>query len=59
MTKKRDIERELASAGGKPLRSGGSHDVWVMPDGRVVVVPRHREIPRWTAEQIRREAGLR
>lgn len=59
MTKKRDVERELSNAGGKQLRAGGNHDVWLMPDGRKIAVPRHREIPNWTAEQIRKEAGLR
>lgn len=59
MTKKRDLERDLARAGGTPLRAGGNHDVWLMPDGKKVTVPRYREIPNWTAEQVRKEAGLR
>lgn len=58
-TKKRDLEREPSDAGGKFLKSGGNHDIWLAPNGRVVPVPRHREIPNRTAEMIRKEAGLR
>ena len=59
MTKKRDLEKELSKAGGRFLKPGGNHDIWIAPNGARVAVPRHREIPEKTANDIRKEAGLR
>lgn len=57
MTKKRDLERELSSAGW--VKAGGSkHDKWTKGD-RTVMVPRHAEIKDRMADAIRKEAGLR
>lgn len=57
MTKYRKLEGELLAAGWEK-REGGSHTKFVK-DGRMVVVPRHREVKDQTARQIRRDAGLR
>ena len=57
MTKKRDLERELSTAGW--VKTGGSkHDKWTKGD-RAVMVPRHAEIKDRMADAIRKEAGLR
>ena len=59
MTKKRDLEKELSKAGGWFLKPGGNQDIWIARIGARVAVPRHREIPENTANDIRKEAGLR
>ena len=59
MTKKRDLERELSKAGGRFLKPGGNHDIWIAPNGAKVAIPRHSEIKDLTAKKIRKEAGLR
>lgn len=57
MTKKRDLERELSTAGW--VKTGGSkHDKWTKGD-LTVMVPRHAEIKDQMADVIRKEAGLR
>lgn len=58
MTKRRDIVRELQTAGFVQVPGfNGSHDKF--SNGRLTVpVPRHREIPEGTACKIRRDAGL-
>lgn len=44
--KVRDIQRELRSLGGRPLRCKGSHETWALPSGRrVVLVVNHPGAP--------------
>lgn len=60
MTKKRELERELIQAGWvKKAKKRGSHDKFEKPGMRSISVPRSREIKDRTAEEIRKEAGLR
>ena len=39
--KVKDIQRELRSLGGRPLRCKGSHETWALPSGRRVVLVVH------------------
>ena len=64
MAKKyRDVTKALRRAGWTRERSKGSHEVWVHPDGRHVVVPggghANREVPVGTLATIRRETGIK
>lgn len=60
MTKKRDLERELARAGwSKAAKKRGPHDKFTKEGRRSVSVPRHREIDEDTADEIRKQAGLK
>lgn len=58
MTKKRDLEKELAAAGFRPIKPGANHDKWER-DGVVIAVPRHKELKNRLADVIRKEAGLK
>lgn len=57
MTKRRDVVKRLLDA-GFVSQGGTNHEKFVHPDGRVTVVPRHREIGEATARSIYRQAGL-
>lgn len=60
MTKKRDLEAELVEAGWVKVRGKkGPHDKFTKPGKRSIPVPRHREIDNDTAEEIRKQAGLK
>jgi predicted RNA binding protein YcfA (HicA-like mRNA interferase family) len=51
--KRRDLLRHLSEQGCRILREGGSHSIWHNPaNGRRTSVPRHREIPDFTAGRI-------
>lgn len=60
MTKRRIIVKELIDAGWV-MRSSkrADHDKFVKPGKRPVSVPRHRELDDITADEIRKQAGLR
>ncbi len=57
MTNRRKLVKELIQA-GFVSRGGSNHEVFTKP-GYWTTVPRHREIPEWTAEKIRKQAGLK
>ena len=51
--KRRDLLRHLSQNGCQLLREGGSHSIWVNANnGLRTAVPRHREIPEFTALKI-------
>ena len=60
MTKRRIIIKELLDAGWV-MRSHkrADHDKFVMPGKRLIAVPKHRELDDITANEIRKQAGLR
>ncbi|RHS40817.1 type II toxin-antitoxin system HicA family toxin [Collinsella sp. AF08-23] len=58
MTKRREVVRFLERHGFES-RGGTNHEKFVHPDGRVAIVPRHREIKDRMFEIIKRQAGLR
>ncbi len=39
-------------------REGGSHSIWISPDGKMQAIPRHREIEDFLARSIFRKLGL-
>jgi len=48
-----DLERHLRQQGCAFLREGSAHTVWLNPrNGRIVSVPRHREIKEGTVRAI-------
>ncbi|MGY4706929.1 type II toxin-antitoxin system HicA family toxin [Candidatus Bipolaricaulota sp. J31] len=53
-----DVLRALKRAGFEVIRQRGSHMRLKHPDGRVVTVPRHREIGRGLLRKIIRDAEL-
>ena len=57
MVKRRDLVRELLDAGFES-QGGRNHEMFTK-EGFATVVPRHREIKESTANQIRKQAGLR
>lgn len=57
MVKRRDLVGEIKEAGFEN-EGGANHDKFVHPDGRVTVVPRHREIGERLADEIRKQAGI-
>lgn len=57
MVKRRDLVCELLEAGFRS-NGGTNHEVFTKPGFRTVV-PRHREISELTANQIRKQAGLK
>ena len=51
--KRRDLLDHLRSHGCRFVREGGEHSIWENPaSGRRTSVPRHREIPDYTAHRI-------
>ncbi len=57
--KRRDLVKQLESAGYRADRDDGGHTVYEKVGGRPVQVPRHREINENTAKSILKAAGLR
>ena len=57
MTKRRDLVKELTDAGF--ISDGGTNHEHFIKDGKMVNVPRHREIPDQIAKRILKQAGLR
>lgn len=58
MTKRKDIEKVLKANGFEP-RGGTNHEKFMHADGRVAIVPRHREIADQMAKIILKEVGLK
>lgn len=58
--KRRDLTRTMENAGWI-ITHGAKHDLAKRPDkpGVKIPIPRHSEIPEYTANQILREAGLK
>lgn len=60
MTKKRIVEKELTDAGWMKIpHKRGDHDKFVKPGMRSISVPRSRELKDITADEIRKQAGLK
>jgi mRNA interferase HicA len=57
--KRRDLVKQLESAGYRVDRDDGGHTVYEKDGSRPVQVPRHREINENTAKSILKAAGLR
>lgn len=58
--KRRDLEKQVESAGWHLERSTGKHDVyWKEGAARPLTIPRHKEIPERTAMEILRQAGVK
>lgn len=57
--KRRDVLKKLLDAGFSIIRDDGGHTNLWKPGGRVIQVPRHREINENTARQILKDAGLK
>ncbi len=57
--KRRDLIRHLINYGCLFLREGSDHSIWENPaNGRRTSVPRHREIPGFTAQRICRQLDI-
>jgi predicted RNA binding protein YcfA (HicA-like mRNA interferase family) len=57
--KRRDLLRYLAQHGCIFVREGSDHSIWANPVlKRRSTVPRHREIPNHTANQICKQLGI-
>lgn len=51
--KRRDLMRYLSLHGCRFVREGGEHSIWENPtNNRRTSIPRHREIPEFTAIKI-------
>ncbi len=51
--KRRDLLQHLRQRGCRFVREGGSHSIWENPaNGQRTSIPRHREIPDYTAARI-------
>ncbi|MEW6754151.1 MAG: type II toxin-antitoxin system HicA family toxin [Candidatus Latescibacterota bacterium] len=58
--KRRVLLQHLREQGCRFLREGGEHSIWENPAaGRRTSIPRHREIPDYTAQRICRQLGVR
>jgi len=55
---RRKVIKALQSRGFAILREGGRHTVVRSPDGRELVIPRHRELKRGTVRGIAEDAGV-
>lgn len=57
--KRRDLLRHLRGQGCRFVREGTEHSIWENPViNRRASVPRHREIPNYTAERICKHLGI-
>ena len=57
--KRKDLIRHLRTHGCRLAREGREHSIWENPaNGRRSSVPRHREIPDYTARAICRQLGI-
>jgi predicted RNA binding protein YcfA (HicA-like mRNA interferase family) len=54
----REVVRALEAAGFEHRSTKGSHAKLRHPDGRVAIVPLHRELARGTLGSILRQAGM-
>lgn len=56
--KRTDLIRQIELLGAEYVREGGGHAIYLNPrTGRIIPVPRHREIAEGTARAILREAA--
>jgi hypothetical protein len=53
-----DLKRALRQHGSHLVREGANHEVWQSFEGRMLTVPRHREIADGTARAIFKAAGI-
>ncbi|HEV2757859.1 MAG TPA: type II toxin-antitoxin system HicA family toxin [Actinomycetota bacterium] len=53
-----EVARVLHKAGFEQAGQKGSHVKFRRPDGRTVIVPRHRELARGTLASVLRQAAL-
>ncbi len=57
--KRRDLLQHLSLHGCRFVREGGEHSIWENPTtNRRTSVPRHREIPEFTAVRICKQLGI-
>ncbi|MBI3465111.1 MAG: type II toxin-antitoxin system HicA family toxin [Planctomycetes bacterium] len=57
--KRRDLLQHLRQHGCQFVREGGEHSIWENPaNGTRTAVPRHREIPDYTASRICKQLGI-
>ncbi|MFB0536245.1 MAG: type II toxin-antitoxin system HicA family toxin [Anaerolineae bacterium] len=57
--KRRDVLRHLRQHGCRFVREGTAHSIWENPaTNRRTSVPRHREIPDYTAGRICKQLGI-
>jgi mRNA interferase HicA len=57
--KRRDLLRHLRQQGRHFVREGAEHSIWENPATRCrTSVPRHREIPDYTAVRICQQLGI-
>lgn len=57
--KRRDLLRHLQQHGCRFVREGAEHSIWENPTiGNRTSVPRHREIPDYTAARICKQLGI-
>ena len=57
--KRRDLLRVLRQHGCRLVREGAEHSIWENPAiNRRASVPRHREIPEFTAARIYKQLGV-
>lgn len=57
--KRRELIRHLVSHDCFLVMEGSDHSIWENPaNGRRTSVPRHREIPEFTAQRICRQLGI-
>jgi mRNA interferase HicA len=57
--KRRDLLCHLTQHGCRLVREGGEHSIWENPTtNRRASVPRHREVPDFTAARICKQLGI-
>ena len=57
--KRRDLLEHLRNHGCHFVREGGEHSIWENPaNKRRTSVPRHRDIPDYTAHRICKQLGV-
>lgn len=57
--KRRDLLRHLEQHGCRFVREGSDHSIWENPVTRQrTTIPRHREIPEYTAIRICKQLGI-
>jgi len=57
--RRRELMRHLRQHGCQFVREGGEHSIWENPAiNHRTSVPRHREIPEYTARRICKQLGV-
>ncbi|HAF71350.1 TPA: addiction module toxin, HicA family [Candidatus Acetothermia bacterium] len=57
--KRRDLLRHLRQHGCRFVREGREHSIWENPTTKHrASIPRHREIPEYTAKRICKQLGV-